>query len=63
MTDNSAPTGIRTVKAIVFPGGFNWPIFAAQDLGLFEAHGLEVAVVPTTNSKQQMAGQGIEVRL
>ncbi|MAS03891.1 MAG: ABC transporter substrate-binding protein [Ahrensia sp.] len=56
MTDKTAPTDIQTVRAIVFPGGFNWPIFVAQDLGLFTAHGLEVEVVPTTNSKQQMAG-------
>lgn len=56
MTDKTAPTDIRTVKVIVFPGGFNWPIFVAQDLGLFATHGLEVGMIPTTNSKQQMAG-------
>lgn len=56
MTATTAPAVSRMIRTIVFPGGFNWPIFVAQDLGLFAAQGLDVTVVPTTNSKQQMAG-------
>ncbi|MEW5422953.1 ABC transporter substrate-binding protein [Amorphus sp. 3PC139-8] len=56
MTNPAAPAALRPVRTIVFPGGFNWPIFVAQKHGLFAAQGLEVTVTPTTNSKQQMAG-------
>ena len=34
MTDKTAPTDIQTVRAIVFPGGFNWPIFVAVFVGV-----------------------------
>ncbi|MBL6430252.1 MAG: ABC transporter substrate-binding protein [Maritimibacter sp.] len=44
------------IRAIVFPGGFNWPIFAARRLGFFAAQGIEVTLEPTTDSKHQMAG-------
>ena len=40
----------------VFPGGFNWPSFAALDKGLFAANGLEVTLQATTNSVAQMTG-------
>ena len=40
----------------VFPGGFNWPSFVAQALGLFAANGLEVTLQPTPNSVAQMTG-------
>lgn len=53
---SSQTTGLTTIRAIVFPGGFNWPIFAAQDLGFFAGQGLDVSIVPTGDSKQQMAG-------
>jgi ABC-type nitrate/sulfonate/bicarbonate transport system substrate-binding protein len=46
----------RKLDVIVFPGGFNWPIFVAQDKGLFASQGLEVNVTPTPNSKFQMTG-------
>ena len=39
-----------------FPGGFNWPSFAALDKGLFAANGLEVTLQATTNSVAQMTG-------
>ena len=42
------------VSAIVFPGGFNWPIWAAQQQGLFAKGGLEVALTPTPNSVFQL---------
>ena len=40
----------------VFPGGFNWPSFAALDKALFAANGLEVTLQATTNSVAQMTG-------
>jgi ABC-type nitrate/sulfonate/bicarbonate transport system substrate-binding protein len=40
----------------VFPGGFNWPCFAALDKGLFAANDLEVTLQATTNSVAQMTG-------
>jgi len=46
----------QNIRIIVFPGGFNWPIFVAQEHGLFAAQGLDVSLTPTRNSKQQMAG-------
>lgn len=44
------------LSVIVFPGGFNWPLFVAQDTGLFAAHGLSVTVTPTPNSIFQLTG-------
>ena len=44
------------LKIIVFPGGFNWPIFVAQEKGFFEKNDVEVAVTPTPDSKFQMVG-------
>ncbi len=44
------------LKVIVFPGGFNWPLFVAQELGLFAAEGLAVTVTPTPNSTFQLSG-------
>lgn len=45
-----------TLQVIVFPGGFNWPIWAAQDKGLFAAEGLEVKLTPTPSSVFQLQG-------
>ncbi|MCE7029394.1 ABC transporter substrate-binding protein [Jiella avicenniae] len=44
------------MKVIVFPGGFNWPIFVAQDKGFFDEKGVSVEVTPTPDSKFQMKG-------
>ena len=44
----------KPLEVIVFPGGFNWPIFVAQDKGLFEKNGIAVKVVPTPNSQFQL---------
>nr|WP_315594141.1 ABC transporter substrate-binding protein [uncultured Cupriavidus sp.] len=38
----------------VFPGGFNWPIWVAQDKGNFARRDIAVAVNPTPNSVEQM---------
>ena len=56
MTANGAPAGhgLRPVSVIVFPGGFNWPIWAAQDNGYFAKGGIEVALTPTPNSVFQL---------
>jgi ABC-type nitrate/sulfonate/bicarbonate transport system substrate-binding protein len=38
------------VTLIVFPGGFNWPVWVAADRGLFSQRGLAVKVVETPGS-------------
>jgi ABC-type nitrate/sulfonate/bicarbonate transport system substrate-binding protein len=42
------------LDVIVFPGGHNWPIWAAQKTGAFAAAGVEVTLHPTPNSQFQM---------
>ena len=32
----------KPLELIVFPGGFNWPVWVAQDKGLFAANGVTV---------------------
>lgn len=44
------------IEIIVFPGGFNWPIWVAQGKGLFAENGLQVRVTPTPNSVFQLTG-------
>lgn len=44
----------ETLQVIVFPGGFNWPIWAAQGKGLFAREGLEVKLTPTPSSVFQL---------
>jgi ABC-type nitrate/sulfonate/bicarbonate transport system substrate-binding protein len=48
--------GTKTLEVIVFPGGFNWPIWVAQDKGLFEKNGVTVKITPTPNSQFQLKG-------
>jgi ABC-type nitrate/sulfonate/bicarbonate transport system substrate-binding protein len=38
----------------VFPGGFNWGLYAGIDKGFFRAHGVSVRVAGTPNSVTQM---------
>ena len=45
-----------TLQVIVFPGGFNWPIWAAQDKGFFAREGLDVKLTPTPSSAFQLQG-------
>jgi ABC-type nitrate/sulfonate/bicarbonate transport system substrate-binding protein len=56
MTTSSAPAAnaLRPVSVIVFPGGFNWPIWIAQDKGYFATGGIEVLLTPTPNSVFQL---------
>jgi ABC-type nitrate/sulfonate/bicarbonate transport system substrate-binding protein len=46
--------GVVTVN--VFPGGFNWPSFVAQEKGFFEQNGIRVVLQATPNSMAQMTG-------
>ena len=48
------PAPPKTVNLIVFPGGFNWPIWVAQEKGLFAKNGLEVKITPTPSSVFQL---------
>ena len=45
---------LAEINLNVFPGGFNWPTYAAQDLGIFKKHGLQVNVQGTKGSIYQM---------
>jgi len=49
------PTG-HILKINVFPAGFNWPLWVAQDQGLFLKNMLEVELIQTPNSVAQMTG-------
>jgi ABC-type nitrate/sulfonate/bicarbonate transport system substrate-binding protein len=45
---------LQSVSVIVFPGGFNWPIWVAQEKGYFARGGIEVKLTPTPNSVFQL---------
>jgi ABC-type nitrate/sulfonate/bicarbonate transport system substrate-binding protein len=47
---------IRDLSVIVFPGGFNLPMWAAQGRGFFEANGVRVVLTDTPSSTFQMQG-------
>lgn len=49
-----ARADLAPVTVNVFPGGFNWGVYAGIDLGFFAAHGLAVTVEGTPNSVTQM---------
>jgi ABC-type nitrate/sulfonate/bicarbonate transport system substrate-binding protein len=49
-------SALAGVKVNVFPGGFNWGVYAGIDQGFFEAHGIAVSVEGTPNSVSQMTG-------
>src|SRR5258705_3398935 len=44
----------KPVNLIVFPGGLNWPIWVAQEKGLFAKNGIGVRVTPTVSSVFQL---------
>jgi len=46
--------GATTLEVIVFPGGFNWPIWAAMEKGFFAREGIEIKLTPTPNSVFQL---------
>jgi ABC-type nitrate/sulfonate/bicarbonate transport system substrate-binding protein len=47
---------LKTLSVIVFPGGFNLPLWAAERQGFFEANGVRVTLTPTPSSTFQMQG-------
>jgi ABC-type nitrate/sulfonate/bicarbonate transport system substrate-binding protein len=47
---------LQPISAIVFPGGFNWPIWVAQQKGYFTRSGIEVKLTNTPNSVFQLTG-------
>ncbi|HET7764757.1 MAG TPA: ABC transporter substrate-binding protein [Burkholderiales bacterium] len=49
-----APPSLQTVNLIVFPGGFNWPIWVAKEKGFFERNGIDVKITPTPSSVFQL---------
>jgi ABC-type nitrate/sulfonate/bicarbonate transport system substrate-binding protein len=48
------PAPPKTVNLIVFPGGFNWPVWVAQEKGLFAKNAIEVRITPTPSSVFQL---------
>ena len=61
MSSDNAPRhanggALRTIRLVVFPGGFNWPLWVAQAKGLFARNGIEVEVTPTPGSVFQLTG-------
>lgn len=44
------------LRVIVFPGGFNLPLWAAERQGFFAANGVRVTLTPTPSSTFQMQG-------
>ena len=53
-TASSGPPQVLRVN--IFPGGFNWPIWVAQDKGFFAKQGLEIRTINTPNSREQLVG-------
>jgi ABC-type nitrate/sulfonate/bicarbonate transport system substrate-binding protein len=45
---------LTTVSVITFPGGFNWPIWVAQEKDYFAKNGIEVKITPTPGSAFQL---------
>ncbi|MFD0666449.1 ABC transporter substrate-binding protein [Ramlibacter sp. MAHUQ-53] len=52
----TAPQPPRELKVIVFPGGFNWPLWVGQSQGFFARNGVDVKLTPTPNSTFQLTG-------
>ncbi len=46
----------QELRVNVFPGGFNWPIWAGQEQGFFVLNGVEVKTINTPNSREQLIG-------
>jgi ABC-type nitrate/sulfonate/bicarbonate transport system substrate-binding protein len=56
MPGRAAAQSLEPVSVIVFPGGFNWPLWVAQDKGYFAKGGIEVKLTPTPSSVFQLTG-------
>ncbi len=50
----SLAQGLKTLEVIAFGGGGNWPIWAAQEKGLFAKNGIAVKLSLTPNSVEQI---------
>lgn len=50
----SKAQSLLPIELITFPGGFNWPIWAAMEKGFFARHGVRVNLTPTPNSTFQL---------
>lgn len=46
----------QALRVNIFPGGFNWPIWVAQEKGFFAKHGVSVQTINTPNSQAQLTG-------
>src|SRR4051794_31141306 len=56
MTPSAQAQTPQPVSVIVFPGGFNWPIWIAQEKGYFARGNIEVKLTNTPNSVFQLTG-------
>ncbi len=56
MADGSADAEPKRLEVIVFPGGFNWPIWAAMEQGYFDEENIEISLTHTKGSAYQMKG-------
>jgi ABC-type nitrate/sulfonate/bicarbonate transport system substrate-binding protein len=45
---------LSPLRVIVFPGGFNWPLWTGQARGFFARAGVEVTLTPTPSSVVQL---------
>jgi ABC-type nitrate/sulfonate/bicarbonate transport system substrate-binding protein len=52
----SGAQNLKQISIIVFPGGFNWPIWVGEDKGYFANHGIKLKVTDTPNSVFQLTG-------
>jgi len=51
---SSAALAAQSLEVIVFPGGFNWPLWVGNEKGFFAANGVELKITPTSGSVFQM---------
>jgi len=62
MTDTKASAPVAAtgraerVRLVVFPGGFNWPVWVAQAKGWYADHGMDLEVTPTPGSVFALSG-------
>jgi ABC-type nitrate/sulfonate/bicarbonate transport system substrate-binding protein len=57
LPSSTAPSGPpQALRVNIFPGGFNWPIWVAQEKGFFVKNGVDVKTINTPNSQAQLTG-------
>src|SRR5215471_21778616 len=52
--ERAVAQNLEPVSVVVFPGGFNWPIWVAQEKGYFAKGGIDVKLTPTPSSVFQL---------